>query len=129
VSPVSQSTKGNADLILEASALSASPRTIFFFLLAFGRFNSRKLIRVSEATPSETSFISLSACLLFLEFVSTYAFRLEGEKIEKVVKNILERQETGKFNHLAKLRKIIHTILNLLQAISNAVSLVSDFED
>jgi hypothetical protein len=116
-------------LILEASALSASPRTIFFFLLAFGRFNSRKLIRVSEATPSETSFISLSACLLFLEFVSTYAFRLEGEKIEKVVKNILERQETGKFNHLAKLRKIIHTILNLLHAISNAVSLVSDFED
>jgi hypothetical protein len=41
---------------------------------------------------------------------------------------ILKRHETGQINHLPELGEIIHTLLNLLKTISNAVALESDLE-
>jgi len=42
--------------------------------------------------------------------------------------HILKWQETDEVNHLSKFSKIHNTILNFLQAITNGISLVDDFE-
>ena len=41
---------------------------------------------------------------------------------------ILERQKADKLHHFSKLRKILHTVLNLLQSISDRVNLMDHFE-
>lgn len=42
--------------------------------------------------------------------------------------HILERQETGQFDHFTETGQVVNTFLNLLQAVSHAVTLVGDLE-
>jgi len=46
-----------------------------------------------------------------------------------VTESLLERQKADEVDHLAKPRKILHTILDLLQAVTDSIGLVDDLED